>query len=98
MITTGLFPIKKLLFLSYNQYVVSASDLVANFLRYFSATVPMYCVSIPSDGSSKACIDGKAGNAIACGRFSMPSLIGLSPSVISLVVAFLRVCNRFKKL
>ena len=48
----------------------------------------MNCVSSPSNGSSKACIDGYAGNVIACGSFSMPSLIGLSSSVISFVVVF----------
>ena len=48
----------------------------------------MYCVPSPSNGSLEACIDGYAGNVIACGRFSIPSLIGLSPSVISLDVAF----------
>ena len=48
----------------------------------------MYCVSSPSNGFSEACIDGYAGNVIACGRFLIPSLIGLNPSVISLVVAF----------
>ena len=37
------------------------------------------------DASPMGCVGG---NVIACGRFSIPSLIGLSPSVISLVVAF----------
>ena len=44
----------------------------------------MNCVSSPFNGFSKAYIDGYAGNVIA----SIPSLIGLSSSVISFVVAF----------
>ena len=37
------------------------------------------------DASPRGCIGG---NLIACGRFLIPSLMGLSPSVISLAVAF----------
>ena len=48
----------------------------------------MNCVSSPSNDFSEACIDGKAGNVVVCGKFSIPSLIDLSPSVISIAVAF----------
>ena len=40
---------------------------------------------ISFDASPRGCVGG---NVMACGRFSIPSLIGLSPSVISLAVAF----------
>ena len=42
----------------------------------------MCCDSSSPDSSPRGCVDG---NVIACDRFSMPSLIGVSPSVISLV-------------
>ena len=57
--------------------------------KYSFAISPIYCDSSFSDASPDAsprsCVGG---NVIACGRFSMLSLIGLSPSVISLAVAF----------
>ena len=57
--------------------------------KYFPAISPIYCGSSSPDASSDAsprgCVDG---NVIPRGRFSVLSLIGLSPSVISLSVAF----------
>ena len=57
--------------------------------KYYLAISLIYCGSSFSDASPVASPRGCiGGNVIACGRFSMPSLIGLSLSVISLAVAF----------